>query len=223
MKRTLTGMLALLAGAYVVHAQGYVSFANYAVANTYLYVGFKVSTTTHLLGGSNVGPAPTMGNYAAEIQNGNDWSVELYGAAGAGLPSSELVPLGSSATFANGVNDKVAGTWASSAAIYIPGTSTASPVATVQLYAWYNDGGAITSIAQAFADGVPVGESSLANVTVTFLPYQPAELPFAALAYDDGFDGFDFFTSPTLTPEPSTIWLGVLGATALVMRLRRKN
>ena len=167
MKRTFTSVLALLAGAYAVHAQGTVSFANYLTANTYIYVSFRLFTgASQLLGGSTAGPAPTASNYASLVGNGNDWSIELYGAAGANDPRESLSPLGSIATFANGVNDAIPGTWRSLAVLDIPGTTLAGQIATVQLYAWYNEGGAITSYAQAVADGVPVGFSSAANVAV---------------------------------------------------------
>lgn len=217
MKRTITSALALLAGAYAVHAQGTVSFANYGTS-TYLYVSYKPLTGPAVaLGGSTTG-TPTLGNYASVTGDGNTWSVELYGAAGGNLLSSALAPLGTISTFANGVNDATAGTWYSSAVINVPGTTLAGTVATVQLYAWYNDGGAITSYAMAAAEGLPVGSSVPANVTLggpnaSGPPSTAGALPIPALG--------NFDVSPT--PEPSTIALGVIGASAFLMRLRRKN
>jgi hypothetical protein len=218
MKRTIT-MLALLAGAYAVHAQGTVSFANYGTS-TYLYVSYRPATgSPQALGGSTTGPTPTAGNYAALTGNGLDWTVALYGAAGSGDAMSTLSPLpGATATFANGVNDGTAGTWASSAVINVPGTTGAGSTATVQLYAWYNEGGLITSYAAAVAAGVPSGYSGLANVTLGGVepsgpPATAAALPVAQLGN---------FTVQAI-PEPSTIALGVIGASTFLMRLRRKQ
>jgi hypothetical protein len=225
MKRTFTSVLILLAGAYVVHAQGTVSFANYA-SSTYLYVSYRLFGSSPLLGGSTSGPTPTLENYASCVGNGNAWSIELYGAAGANDPPASLSPLGSIATFANGVNDKIAGTWRSSAVLDIPGTTLAGQIATVQLYAWYNDGGVITSFAQALEDGVPAGSSSAANVTVGGPSVSgpgspPSELPYSALASGpQPLNPFIFSVASTV-PEPTTIALGLMGAAAFLLRLRR--
>jgi hypothetical protein len=169
-------------------------------------------------------------NYNSCTGNGNDWSIELYGAAGAGDPQSSLSPLGSIATFATGVaaGDGTPGTWQSSAVIDIPGTSLAGQLATVQLYAWYNDGGAITSYAQALGVGVPAGSSLAANVAVggpnlSGPPSPPNALPYYALAFNpppDDLAAFNFSLENTV-PEPSTIALGVLGVSTFLMRLRR--
>jgi hypothetical protein len=209
MRRSFTGILALLAGAYAVHAQGTVSFANYLVLATYIYVGFAGPSS--LLGGAASGPQPTLYNYRAEISNGYDWTVQLYGAVGENLPSSSLSPLaGATAHFATGAPiDSTAGTWFSTFFYEFPDAPNGT-VATVQLYAWYNDGGTITSVAQAFADGVPVGSSSTGNVTLGAPPVAPAILP--------ELGNFNMFI-----PEPSTLELGVMGASAFLMRLRRKD
>jgi len=217
-------MLALLAGAYAVHAQGTVSFVNYGGA-AYLYVSYKPAVgSPQLLGGSLAGPTATQANYAQLTGNGADWTVALYGAAGAGDAASALSPLpGATATFAasDGVGAGVPGTWASAVVATVPGTTGAGSMATVQLYAWYNAGGSITSYAQAVADGVPYGSSMLANVSLggtepTGPPATAANLPVA------GLGNFNL-SAPTTTPEPSTIALGIIGASTFLMRLRRKQ
>ena len=38
MKKSLTGVVVLLAGAFLAHSQGTVSFANYLVLSSYIYV-----------------------------------------------------------------------------------------------------------------------------------------------------------------------------------------
>jgi hypothetical protein len=209
MKKSLTGMLVLLAGAFAVHGQGAVAFGNYGALNTYLYVSYKGGTK---LGGANTGGTGNATDYglAADIANGNYWSVQLYGAVGSGLASSALSPVaGITATLANGVNDKTAGTWASS----LNGSFASAPngtVATVQVYAWYNEGGTVTSYATALADGLPTGSSAPANVTLGAPPGTPGPLP-------EGLGNI-----VVAVPEPSTIALGVMGASAFLMRLRRK-
>jgi hypothetical protein len=223
MKRQFTGILVLLAGAFAVQAQGTVSLANYGQNTTYLYVGFSSYREPHfqLLGGSSTGPAPTLSNYRSLIGNGNDWTVQLYGAAGAGDSAYNLSPLpGGTATFANGGADPIPGTWFSSAIVGIPGTFGAGSVATVQLYAWYNDGGAITSFDQASADDVPCGFSSLGTVILggpnqSGPPSLPALLPFNEL-------GNFIVGIPSESPEPDTIVLGVLGASVFLLRLRAR-
>ncbi|HEX3718377.1 MAG TPA: hypothetical protein VH595_10460 [Verrucomicrobiae bacterium] len=41
MKKPLTGLIWLLAGAFTAHSQGTVSLANYLALTTYIYVSFK--------------------------------------------------------------------------------------------------------------------------------------------------------------------------------------
>jgi hypothetical protein len=224
MKRTLSGMLALLAGAYAVHAQGTISFANYGTGTlTYLYIGYKPNATSPSsvdLGGSSTGPVAGPGNATAVTGNGLDWTVALYGAAGSGDASSTLSQLpGASTSLANGATDGTAGTWFSDAVITVPGTTGNGSPATVQLFAWYNEGGLITTYAQALADGLPIGASNPANVTlggpqVGLPPTFPTVLPLAALGN---------FNVIGQVPEPSTIALGVIGASTFLMRLRRKQ
>jgi hypothetical protein len=219
MKRSFTGILALLGGAFAIHAQGTLSFANYETGFAYLYVAYKPATgSPQLLGGSTLGPTPTLSNYGFLTGNGNDWTVQLYAAAGANDSPFALSPLaGAIATFATGVPDDLPGTWFSYSVVDIPGTTLAGQFATVQLYAWYNGGGEITTFSQAVADDVPAGFSSTANVAVggpnlIGPPNIPARLPISALG--------NFVVE---TPEPSTIVLGVIGASVFLMRLRRTN
>jgi len=227
MKKSLTGMLALLAGAYAVHAQGTVSLGNYLDLTPYIYVSYKPAAggTTTFLGGLNQGtPAPTMTDYALETGYGADWTVALYGAAGnnattlteltTGLGSGPFV----TATFASPASgDVLPGTWNSATIGTIPGLTFAGP-ATVQLAAWYNDGGVITSLATAIADNVPWGMSTAVNTT-SGGPNPTG--PSSVATFVPGTLGN--FTVTTTTPEPSTIALGIIGASTFLMRLRRKQ
>jgi len=215
MKKTLTGTLALLAGASVVYGQGSVSFSNYgAYIKSYIYVGYKATpTSTPVLLGGAVTTTPSLSNYAQETGNGSTWSVQLYGAIGAGVPAANLLPLaGMTANFELGVKpDLDPGTWLSGSSYTFTPTTSPTTV-TLQLYAWYNDGGAFTTYSAAFAAGVPTGFSAVANEPLAFPPATPAVLP-------DALGNFN--VSPT--PEPSTIALGVIGASTFLMRLRRKQ
>ena len=109
------------------------------------------------IGGATGGPGPTPG---ADVGNGNQWTVALYGAA----VGSPVIPLDQengtpvTATLAGGAagSDVVAGTWSTTAYGVVPGT-TGNGSATVQVYAWYNDGGTVTSYAAAQGLGYPVG------------------------------------------------------------------
>lgn len=213
MKKTITGALTLLAGASAVYAQGSISIANYGALSPYLYVSYKATGTD--LGGTAVGPAPTLSNYALETANGNDWSVQLYAAPG--LNATVLSPVaGSIVTL--GTTATTMGTWAiggTAAIVNLPGTTGgATGTATVQLYAWYNEGGQIASYATALADGVPTGTSLVANVTGLGGGSPPATAPGLPESLGN--------IAVSAVPEPSTIALGVMGASAFLMRFRRK-
>lgn len=224
MKKTLTGVMMLLAGACVSHAQGTVSFGNYAALNTYIYVSYQpASGSAVLLGGSATGATPSLNNYSSLTGNGSDWTVELLGAAGANDSASSLSPLMQAtapttpvtASFATGNPDGTPGTWASSEVALVPGTIGGSAV-TLELEAWYNDGGTITSYSAAQGDGVPAGVSPTANSTTGGLPASGPSITQTALPSSLG--PFNV----TTVPEPSTVALGVMGASALMLRLRRK-
>jgi len=207
MKKSLTGVVALLAGAFVAHSQGTVSFGNYLALTSYIYV--ELSGTK--LGGSSTGPAATQANYAAETGNGNDWTVALYGNGGSGDAASTLTQLttagGASVTasLAGGASagDATPGTWASVAIANVPGTTLAGQAVTLQLYAWYNAGGSLTTYSAAKAGPNSSGP------------------PSTAPALPSGLGNVSLTTS--VVPEPSTIALGVMGASAFLMRLRKKQ
>jgi len=181
MKKSLTGAVALLAGAFVAHSQGTVSFANYAVLTSYVYVSLKSGSTTTPLGGSKTGT----GVPANDTGAGTEWTVALYGAAGSGDAASTLLPLdtsGGTPVTANftGVPAAQAGEWVSTEIGVVPGTTGSGSPATVQLYAWYNAGGTITTYAAAVTAGVPSGFSTTGNVSLGgpgSPPATPANLP----------------------------------------------
>lgn len=221
MKKSITGVVALLAGAFVAHSQGTVSFGNYANLSTYIYVS---------LGSKNLGgPAASTGIAANDTGDGNDWTVALYGNSGASDAASTLVQLDTAggtavtASLANGVSDPTAGTWLSTAVGDVPGTTGGGQAATVQVYAWYNDGGTITSYAAAQAANVPTGFSATGNISTGGpLTGAPPAFP-ASLPVGTGANQIGNFSVSATVPEPSTIALGVMGASAFLLRLRKKK
>jgi hypothetical protein len=215
MKKSLTGVVVLLAGACVAYSQGTVAMNNYTTLSPYMYVtlnGVK-------LGGSATGPVST-----SDTANGDLWTVALYGAAGTGDPASSLLPLQTALTggtpvtvnLADGTTDSTVGTWYTGVAGVVPNTTGPASSATVQIYAWYNAGGTITSYSAAVAAGAPNGFSATGSVPSLgggSPPLPPANIP----------NGMGNIALTTTTPEPSTIALGVMGASAFLMRLRKKQ
>jgi hypothetical protein len=211
MKKSLTGVVALLAGAFVAYSQGTISFANYGNGSgTYVYVSLR--STGAAIGGT---ATATSGNPAGDVGNGADWTVALYGAAGAGTPVQLDTAAGApvQATLETGGLDTTPGTWLSTLIGVVPGTAGNGSAATVQVVGWYNDAGTMD-----YADSSAVGSSAAVSTTlggpnVTGPPSTPGALPTAALG--------DF--SLGSIPEPSTVALGVMGASAFLLRLRRKK
>jgi hypothetical protein len=150
--------------------------------------------------------------------------VALYGYAGANDPANSLqectVAGGgfATATFANGITDHTAGTWYSSVVAQIPGTTGANEPATLQLYVWYNDGGTLT-YAQALADGNPVATSALANLPNTGGNNLAGGPSITPPSMPPGLGNFEI----ALVPEPDTVALGMMGATAFFLRFYRRK
>jgi hypothetical protein len=227
MKKSITGVVALLAGAFVAHSQGTVSFANYNNGSgSYSYVS--------LAGGAKLGGATgaTSSTAVADNGNGNFWTAAVYGGAGTGDAASSLVALNqangtpATATFADNSAGNP-GEWYGSEIAVVPGTQSGTGglglpnSATIQVYAWYNAGGTINSYNAAVAAGVPAGFSSTANILN--LGGQPASGPANFAPSITGAAGVGNFTVSSSVPEPSTIALGVMGASAFLMRLRKKQ
>jgi hypothetical protein len=80
--------------------------------------------------------------------------------------------------------------------------------AAVAIAGWYNAGGTITSLAKAQAAGVPWGVSNLG--TADALGGGPI-----APSSPTGLDSF------SLVPEPGTVALGVVGASAFLFHRRK--
>lgn len=183
MKRSISGLVALLAGAFVAYSQGTVSFGNYLNSSqTYCYVSFQNT----LLGGS---ATVTTGNAWEDVHNGSDWTVALYGNAGWYDAVSDLVQLQTAggqpvtATLESNTYDFAPGTWYSPLVAVVPNTSGSGSLATVQILVWYNLGGKYTNYYAAGEAGMPTGFSSIANVITggtnsSGPPDAPALLPY---------------------------------------------
>lgn len=238
MKKSLPILVTLLAGAVGAYAQGSIEFDDYAphVPND----GFQITvwepqgtgltqvfgngpsdvpagSTTYTgagIGGGNVGSGP------AGYANGNNYSIALYYAPGASQPSSSLTPLAGAvstfdtsggATAANGFP----GSWDAGGGVFVAVPNIAyGSAGTFQLNAWYNGGGTLTwAQASVPGSGDPYGSSVAANITLSGPPGVPSTL--------NPITSFSLLTNAS--PEPSTIALGVIGASAFLMRLRRKQ
>jgi hypothetical protein len=240
MKKTVTGVVALLAGAFAVYSQGTISFANYAgaVQAQYTYVSLTVRLSPPYTGASGDfvlgGPSTvTTGYPLRDTANGDDWTVALYGNAGWNDPASTLVPLmtanGSSvtATLADDNADSILGTWYSPDVALIPGTTGAGQPATVQIYAWYNDGGRINNFAAAYAAalayGFPIGWSATANIVTGGPQVGGPDLPPANLpSFQYDVESFVFSSNFTSSiAEPNTIALAFMGASGFMAYYRR--
>jgi hypothetical protein len=161
------------------------------------------------LGGSSTGAtSPT------DFANGSLWSVQLYAGGASGSLSAV------SGTVATMYTSGNAGLYNSSVTATIPGVAASAP-AQLQLKAWYNAGGTVGSYEAAVAAGLPNGASTIGTENLGGGPVTPPDLPGPG---NTGVTGgiTSFNVTASATPEPSTIALGIMGASAFLMRLRRK-
>jgi hypothetical protein len=186
--------------------------------------GSTVYDATSYLGGASGAGVGLTGPFtpgSAIYTQGNEFTVALYAAGSTSLlPASalSLVPqyegtmrqafnAGTGTFVANAISGSDPG---------IPNTPSYS--ATVAVAAWYNDNGLITSLAQAEADNVPYGETTpvlLAGLgdATSSPPVTPPNLI--------GLQSFSLI-NPSVTPEPGTIALGLVGVCGFLARRRKK-
>jgi len=158
---------------------------------------------------------------------GNGWFAQLYAATGTGAAQSALAKVGNPVNFRGAsATSTVAGyvqTFGqTSKGVDVDPVVTVTPVAggpaTVQLRAWSSGFDtyelAKTALEVAKNPTAQIGESALLNVAVTGGGGSPPGLP-------TDLTGLQGFTLRDI-PEPSTIALGVLGASALLFARRRK-
>jgi hypothetical protein len=228
---TLT-VITLLAGAVSAYSQGIVQLNDTGTGLTIQVFGPQPLANSPVLivdgaysGYEEMGDTinPNSGNpgstfYTAANPLGNGYTVQLMAAGGTTATQySQLSPVGDSAggsgritTWGTG-NYLTAwgGFWNTEIYAIVP-DGTADVVA---IAAWNNEGGTVTSLLQAQQAGDPWGLSAMETASVV-----PASSGFPPPYLDD-----PPITSFSLVavPEPSTIALGVMGVSALLIRRRK--
>jgi hypothetical protein len=226
MKKTLI-IAALLAGAVSVYSQGQVDFYNFSAAGTPLSTLhaqiFNISTattTTVTYNGYTVNEE--MGDVAAGVPAGNSvysgaalqnsaittgFSAQMLASTAASDTLADLSPVGTVMSFYT----------TAAGAGYLKGVQVVSiaggTVATIAIAAWQNTGvsGPAATLVAAQADGYAWGISDLANDPLAVSPATPTAMPTSIESFSIGLS----------VPEPSTIALGVMGASALLFRRRK--
>jgi hypothetical protein len=242
MKKTLTAM-ALLAGAVSVYSQGYISMNDYNGGG----VGAEIQIfPAQSLAASTVDVSSAMGSNAPA----NSWKEQMGNANNSYLPTSlvgstvyavtkagfgpgydiGLLALGGGGASGYSQLSPVAGvlisTWQTSAGLAagnnwgiwntaaVAGIGPGNPTsASLAIAAWQATGsaGAATSLAQAQADGYGWGVSGIVTAALTVGTGSPGFLPTTLTS----------FSLAQGVPEPSTIALGVIGASTLLFRRRK--
>jgi hypothetical protein len=229
MKKTLTvTTLALLAGAASVYAQGQISMADYALGFSIQVFNVQPSGT-ELMGktgntySTSAGPTVVYAPGTALGTTGNStYSVQLLVGAGSGDALSALSPVGTPITTwwtpygtaaGNATTTSLGGMWNPAGANGIASFGTPSEAVTVAIAAWNNKGGQDATLAAAEAD--PTGAWGFSNTANTTTGGGSAGSPTGLPT------SLESFSLATPTPEPSTIALGVIGASALLFRRKK--
>jgi hypothetical protein len=221
--KKLVMSISLLAGASVAYSQGTINWTDY-IGPAGASPGFSITiwgTGTETPG---TGQAPN--NTSVDLPTGNatytgtplgaGFEVGLYVDTSALAVASDVAtgsPLATS-PFSGGP-----GFWSGAASLQAtdagiaPGTSVFT-----ELAAWSTADGA-TSYAMAVSQGVAAGVSGASTGTSVLGGGTPPAT--AGTLLGSGLQ--DFALTTTTVPEPSTIALGVIGASTFLMRLRRKQ
>jgi hypothetical protein len=192
--------------------------------------GVNPNPPTQPYGTYNGAPGTTV--YSSSPINGTGYDVGLLGVLGtvsAGnygalslSTSSVLTGLGT----AIGVGPGAAGSWAAVSAAIIPGTGN---VYTIAVAAWANTGpaGAANTLLAAQQMGYEWGVSDMITTTLSTGYFPPPESLWLDGAYGTGANELQSFSlvpgiyDYDVIPEPGTIALGVMGASALLFRRRQ--
>jgi len=186
MKKTLA-VLTLLAGAVSGYSQGQVGWADYLNSDFSITIWSPqagAASSTQLTGNSpgNIGggvsgnpdiPAGTQTGYTGtplggsatgatsptDYANGNLWSVQLYAAAGGSTPVPVAGAVANLFTSGNAGLYNVTG----NPVVTIPNVPAGS-AASLQLAAWYNGGGTISSYSAAVTAGAAAAPSGLSTI-----------------------------------------------------------
>jgi hypothetical protein len=167
-----------------------------------------------------LGTSAQVYNSLGILASGSLYYAQLFAADGTGQGSGALNPVGNVVNFRTGLNQgyvQESGTPAGAGTnVTVNTTVNATAVnggaVTLQLRAWSSS---FPSYAAALANGVAErGESPILNLAATG---NPNAVPVPGVPVDlNGLQGF------TMVPEPSTIALGILGASSLFFVRRRK-
>jgi hypothetical protein len=192
-----------------VEETGQTSFDNPSGSTVYSggYIGGATSGN-----GPGVGPTPSSGYDSINYQNAGSFEAGLYVSTSQGGLTSAITggtPVATT-TLLGGGND---GLYNTAPGAYVSGLAVGTPV-WIGIAVWYSSGGA-TSYASAVTDSTVEGYVETAS-TVALGGGSGAPAGLAGL-------GLTSFSLASATPEPSTIALGVIGASAFLMRLRRKQ
>jgi len=194
-------------------------------ADVYLYNAtdanvFGTSAGTVSTGGSTVYTGGAIGNTrsgnatpagAYNYNVGADYTVQLWAAPGLNALASALAPVTQYTTTIL-TSSTVGGAFKNLTIASDPGIANAAASATIALVAWYNGGTGMT-LAQAQAAADPWGMSLLDNLSGLGGSGSPPASP-------PNMEGLESFSLATI-PEPSTIALGVIGASAFLFRRRK--
>jgi len=225
MKKTITA-IALLAGAVSGYSQGDINFNNFetgfkqpiynvqATGNaTVTYNGYTVTEEQ----GSTATATPSGGAQAVtytgtglqDSTTGIGYDIQLLAFTGTASSLSQLSLVGGVYNFSTAS----AGAGYISSAVPVAVTASGG-TATIAIAAWNNELGTVTTLAAAQAAGDPWGISELTTINSVVSPATPTAMSTASnLALS--------FSLGTATPEPSTIALGVIGASTLLFRRRK--
>jgi len=232
MKKTLTvTTMTLLAGGVSVYAQGQISLADispppgiqiFAAQSTgnNTTVSWGGHSGSELMG--NSGNTASYGAYngttgskvnftGAPLSSGN---VELLYGPSSDTSVSQLLESGNNFATTWYGGDPIAGLggfWSGAPTVTLPNGYPFGGTAVVAIAAWV---GSATSLALAQSEGEPWGVSNLGSLTGVLGggQYTPPSV--------EGLESFSLVYSAPV-PEPSTIALGVMGASALLFRRRK--
>jgi hypothetical protein len=221
MKKTITAM-ALLAGAVTGFSQGQIQMFDYggsfaiqvfaksttASPVSVTYGGYTVSEEQ---GNTSANDNPGASTYSG-APLGSGYDIELL-AGPSGTALAQLLPV-SGSLVTSWLTGGGAGYW--NAPTLIATIPSVTSTAAVAIAAWAATGvdGAATTLAAAQADDYAWGISAPATTSALgFGSITPPVLPA----------GLTSFSINTSVPEPSTVALGVIGASSFLMRLRRKK
>jgi hypothetical protein len=224
--KKLVMSLSLLAGASAAYSQGTINWTSY-IAQAGSNPGFAITIwgpgTTETPGtGAYPNNTPSdlpagSASYSGSQLSGAGYEVGLYIDTSVGAVTGDVTagtPLATSALAGPGYWDSSFPLTATSATLP-EGTAVYPAIA-----AWSTADGA-TSYAQAVSEGVAHGYTVASATTPLGGPVSGA--PPATPGTLQGTGLQDFVVGGSAVPEPSTIALGVIGASTFLMRLRRKQ